>query len=128
MEILRTWGDKYNQLLNNLDEIFIKEMSDCEIISEVPNYEEWKQLKEYERIVTSYNMKPIDYEIACETVNKLLGERKAFKEENIKLKELLKECRDEIAPYRNFASNKRTFKNLTDKINQALGDKNNDGI
>ena len=38
------------------------------------------------------------------------------------LKALLKECKDEIDPYRDFASNKRTFKNLTSKINQALGE------
>ena len=52
-----------------------------------------KKLKKYEQIVTSYNMKPIDYEIACETVNKLLDEKKALKEENTKLKELLKQSR-----------------------------------
>lgn len=46
-----------------------------------------EKLKEYERIVTSYNMKPIDYDIACETVNKLLDERKVLKEENAQLKE-----------------------------------------
>ena len=65
-----------------------------EIVAEVLSYDEWKQLiKEYERIVTRYNMKPIDYEVACEMVNKLLDEKKAFKEENTKLKKLLKECR-----------------------------------
>lgn len=37
------------------------------------------QLKEYERIVTSYNMKPIDYDIACETVNKLFDDNKRLK-------------------------------------------------
>lgn len=128
-----------------------------EVLAEVPSYEEWKQLKEYERIVTSYNMKPIDYETACETVNKLLDERKTSKEENAELKEelkdyeyqhkqdgicyndifcklelarkenkqlkeLLKECRDEINPYRDFINGKKTFKNLIAKINQALGE------
>lgn len=63
-----------------------------ELLERVPSYEEWQQLKEYERIVTSYNMKPIDYDIACETVNKLLDEKKALKEQNKQLKELLKEC------------------------------------
>lgn len=71
------------------------------IIEQVPSYEQWQakleenaQLKEYERIVASYYMKPIDYETACETVNKLLDEKKAFKEENTQLKtEYEKECR-----------------------------------
>lgn len=58
----------------------------------VPTFEEWKQLKEYEQIVTSYNMKPIDYDIACETVNKLLDERKALKEQNAQLKEQINKC------------------------------------
>lgn len=77
------------------------------------------QLKEYERIVTSYNMKPIDYETACETVNKLLDEKKAFKEENTKLKELLKECRRPVCWYVDIFKNKAE---LLAKINQALGE------
>lgn len=57
-----------------------------QVLTPLPSYEEYQQLKEYERIVASYYMKPIDYETACETVNKLLDEKKAFKEENAKLK------------------------------------------
>lgn len=67
-----------------------------QVLAPVPTFEEYQQLKEYERIVTSYNMKPIDYDIACETVNKLLDERKVLKEENSQLKELLEWCRDEL--------------------------------
>lgn len=101
----------------NTKDMKVQEPSGLTVISEVPTYEEWEQtqnwadftkdyhelrekleiaeyenaqLKEYERIVTSYNMKPIDYEIACETVNKLLYEKKAIKEENTKLK---KDCK-----------------------------------
>lgn len=62
------------------------------VLAPVPIFEEYQQLKEYERIVTSYNMKPIDYDIACETVNKLLDKKKVLKEENAQLKELLREC------------------------------------
>lgn len=75
------------------------------------------KLKEYERIVTSYNMKPIDYDIACETVNKLLDERKAFKEENAQLKELLKECRRPVCWYVDIFKNKAE---LLNKIDEAL--------
>ena len=55
VEILRTWGDKYNQLLNNLDEVFMKEMSDCKIISEVPSYDEWFKIKNLASL-TSLNL------------------------------------------------------------------------
>ena len=79
------------------------------------------QLKEYERIVTSYNMKPIDYETACETVNKLLDEKKAFKEENTKLKELLKECRKILDYAKDFAYHQPCCKCIA-KIDQALGE------
>lgn len=82
------------------------------------------QLKEYERIVTSYNMKPIDYETACETVNKLLDEKKAFKEENTKLKELLKEARNVLKMvdtyYGDYDSTKGFL--IVEKISQALGE------
>lgn len=45
------------------------------------DYDELQQLKEYERIVTSYAGKPINYDIACETVNKLLDEKEQLKKE-----------------------------------------------
>lgn len=60
-----------------------------EVLAPVPSYEEWKELKEYEHIVTSYNMKLMDYDIACETVNKLLDEKTLLKAEIIQLKKKL---------------------------------------
>lgn len=54
------------------------------------------KLKEYERIVTSYNMKPIDYEIACETVNKLLDDNKRLKHDVGNLGYKIKNQRHEI--------------------------------
>jgi len=109
-----------------------------EVLAKVPPYEVYKdlidgrkllreyikdttnensRLKEYERIVTSYNMKPIDYDIACETVIKLLDDNKRLKhdvgnlgykiknqrheidnrlKEIWRLKELLKECKEPL--------------------------------
>lgn len=67
----------------------------------VPSYQELIELQEYKRIVTSYNMKPIDYEVACDTVNKLLDDKQKIKAENERLKELLKEC----VPYVTFKVN-----------------------
>jgi hypothetical protein len=61
-----------------------------EVLAPVPSYDEWQQLKEYEQVVTSYNFKPIDYDIACEIVNKLLDEKKRLRQENKELKGLLK--------------------------------------
>ena len=54
------------------------------------------RLKEYERIVTSYNMKPIDYDIACETVNKLLDDNKRLKHDVGNLGYKIKNQRHEI--------------------------------
>lgn len=51
-----------------------------EIIEKAPTYEEFQNLKEYERIITSYTMKPIDYDMACETVHRLLDENKELRE------------------------------------------------
>ena len=106
--------------------------------------EENAQLKEYERIVTSYYMKPIDYETACETVNKLLDEKKGLRQENTKLKtenkwyseqlneavkevgqlkELLKECRENIAAIDYDSSVlDREQSILLNKIDQVLGE------
>lgn len=66
------------------------------VLAPVPSYEEWEQLKEYERIVTSYNMKPIDYDIACETVNKLLDDNKRLKHDVGNLGYKIKNQRHEI--------------------------------
>lgn len=60
-----------------------------EIIAKVPSYEEWQQLKEYEQVVTSYNFKPIDYDLSCRVVTRLLDEKKGLRQKNTKLKELL---------------------------------------
>lgn len=57
--------------------------ADCdieEILAEVPTCEEFQNLKEYERIVKSYSMKPINYDMACSTVYRLLDENKALKQ------------------------------------------------
>lgn len=78
--------------------------------------EENAQLKEYERIVASYYMKPIDYETACETVNKLLDDNKRLKQENAKLKELLKECKERLI-YCTISTQE-----VQAKINQVLGE------
>ena len=60
-----------------------------EVLAPVPSYEEIQELQEYKHIVTSYTMKPMDYDIACETVNKLLDEKRKLKEDCRVLKESL---------------------------------------
>jgi hypothetical protein len=83
VEILRTWGDKYNQLLNNLDEVFIKEMSDCNILSEVPSYEEYLSLtyakEEDEGVIAEYKS---DCRTLAKLVLKLSPERKEWLEKH----------------------------------------------
>lgn len=107
VEILRTWGDKYNQLLNNLDEVFMKEMSDCKIISEVPCYDEWFKIKNLASLTLLLQEKNIE----------------SLHREN-KLKELLKECKKMLmsSNYENMAQYHEVLE-LRDKINKILGEK-----
>ena len=55
------------------------------ILAPVPTYGEYKamqeELAEFKRSITSYIGKPIDYDIACEIVNKLLDDKKKLKKE-----------------------------------------------
>lgn len=102
--------------LNNYDVVEV--LAPCD-------YEEWQQLKEYERVVTSYNMKPMDYEIACETVNKLLDEKKGLRQENTQLKELLKEwCKFYPIVLYEYEDTLKTkdIVELYEKTNSALGE------
>lgn len=101
-----------------------------EVLATVPSYDKWEQLKEYERIVKSYYGKPIDYDIACETVNKLLDEKKFLKEEisaykrlTAQLKELLKECKDLFVLEKGFmvkCIREETLTEIITKIDEAL--------
>lgn len=85
----------------------------------VPSYQELIELQEYKRIVTSYNMKPIDYEVACDTVNKLLDDKQKIKAENERLKELLEECRPALSHLGKWNVQRQ---NLLTRINAALGE------
>lgn len=100
------------------------------------DYDELQQLKEYERIVTSYAGKPINYDIACETVNKLLDEKEQLKkelksahwyqtvqnEDITKLRGLLKECIYILNEYKHCFDVKHhnMTANIIDKANEVL--------
>lgn len=115
-----------------------------EILAPVPTYDEYKamqaELDEFKRTVTSYVDKPIDYDIACETVNKLLDNKEQLKKElesacwyqtilneDIgKLRGLLRECKTwmswayaELYEYNPEHESKNT-ENLLTRINAAL--------
>lgn len=139
IEILKTWGYKNLEFLSMSDEVF-EPVDNVQILAPVPSYDELQQLKEYERIVTSYAGKPINYGIACETVNKLLDEKEQLKkelesarwyqtvqnEDIAKLRALLKECLPiasaEIMTWRIRGSeeNIQRGKELLTRINEAL--------
>lgn len=89
------------------------------VLSELPTYEEWKAQQNYEehqkKCISIYENKEKQHTDDAIAYNELLNE-------NTKLKELLKECKDEINPYRDFINGKKTFKNLIEKINQVLGE------
>lgn len=57
----------------------------AKVLAPVPTYKEFKamqaELAEFKRSITSYIGKPIDYDIACETINKLLDDKKKLKKE-----------------------------------------------
>lgn len=94
----------------------------------VPSYQELIELQEYKRIVTSYNMKPIDYEVACDTVNKLLDDKQKIKAENERLKELLKECLPIVSAeimtwqIRGGEESRKRGQDLLTHINAAIGE------
>lgn len=106
------------------------------VLAPVPDYDKLQQLKEYERIVTSYAGKPINYDIACETVNKLLDEKEQLKkelksahwyqtvqnEDITKLRGLLKECIYILNEYKHCFDVKHhnMTANIIDKANEAL--------
>lgn len=112
------------------------------ILAPVPTYDEYKamqaELDEFKRTFTSYVGKPIDYDIACETVNKLLDDKEQLKKElesarwyqtvqneDIgKLRGLLKECKEKIHQEficSDYLSIDKFFDLLT-RINAALGE------
>lgn len=108
-------------------------------ISIVPNYKEYKamqeELAEFKRTVTSYVGKPIDYDIACETVNKLLDDKEQLKKElesarwyqtvqneDIgKLRQLLKECLAHLS-LGEIGTSVTPVNILLTRINAALGE------
>lgn len=107
-------------------------------------YDEYKamqeELAEFKRSVTSYVGKPIDYDIACETVNKLLDNKEQLKKElesarwcqtiqneDIgKLRGLLKECLPIVSAeimtwqIRGGEERRKKGKELLTKIEEAL--------
>lgn len=91
-------------------------------LAPVPSYEELQELKEYEKTIKSYNGMPIDYTIACETVNKLLDEKDVLKKENARLKELLKESQKflEEENQHSFTSCFEMKYEILEKIEEAL--------
>ena len=97
-----------------------------EVLDEVPNYDEFQNLKEYEKVITSYNMKPIDYDLSCRVVTRLINEKKEVRQENTKLKELLKECREILFIEEMVARRNPRYRDelriLIKRINQVLGE------
>ncbi len=117
-----------------------------QVIAPVPTYDEYKamqaELDEFKRTFTSYVGKPIDYDIACETVNKLLDNKEQLKKElesarwyqtvqneDIgKLRGLLKECLPIVSAeimtwqIRGGEESHKRGQELLTRINTALGE------
>lgn len=117
-----------------------------EVLATVPSYQELQDLKKYEKTINSYNGMPIDYTIACETVNKLLDEKDVLKkkihiltesqmklentigevgEENARLKKLLKEVKEFIEEEnpKDFTIMSERMDELLSKINEVLSNR-----
>lgn len=109
------------------------------LLAPVPTYDEYKtmqeELTEFKRSVTSYIGKPIDYDIACETVNKLLDDKEQLKKELesarwyqtiqnkdiSKLRGLLKECLAHLS-LGEIGTSVTPINTLIDRINAALNE------
>lgn len=120
VEILRTWRglNGYLNFENMCNEVFISSMDDCEVLAEVPSYQDYKKLNWYAGDGVEENAK-------LKTENKWYSEQlnEAVKEVG-HLKELLEEVQSKIR----YSSPRgiETFADLDDtllgKINQALGE------
>lgn len=88
---------------------------DCvKVLAPVPTFEEWQdKLRALDAAHKTIKMED-------ETINRLVRSGKQCNYENAQLKELLKECREEIDPYIEVVGGKKTFKNLIDKINEVI--------
>ena len=113
----------------------------AEILSLVPTYDEYKamqaELTEFKCAITSYVGKPIDYDIACETVNKLLDDKEKLKkelaehridkakleDENNTLRDLLYECLAHLS-LGEIGTSVTPVNILLTRINTALGEMN----
>lgn len=116
------------------------------VLAPIPTYNEYKamqaELDEFRRAVTSYVDKPIDYDIACEIVNKLLDDKEQLKKElksarwyqtvlneDIgKLRGLLRECLPIVSAeimtwqIRGGEESHKRGQDLLTRINAALGE------
>jgi hypothetical protein len=114
VEILRTWrgSDGYLNFENICNEVFISSMDDCEVLAEVPSYEQWQASENYidylKQCISVYESKEKQHIDDAIAYNELA-------EENTKLKELLKRARKHL-------SEQDTPYSLIKKINQVLGE------
>lgn len=152
-EILRTWRglDGYLNFENMCNEVFIRSMDDCEVLAQVPSYEEWKASEKYnkhlEEVIKIYERKEKQHTDDAIAYNELAKENEELKEIlerhkkatakaqirscdieiiNAQLKELLRKAKGIITAYR-LTGNKSTYSNddmkeCVAKIEKALGE------
>ena len=121
--------DSHGVWRNSIDEDII------EVLAEVPSYEQWEKTEKRSWLVPEFDNEIDELNDTIEGLEKENVQLKKWCEEfnalevakeNIKLKELLKECRDEIEYLRkHYKGNIDHFKNntrLDKEINQALGE------
>lgn len=128
------FDDEWNDFMGMVEEV----LAPC-------SYNEYKamqeELAEFKRSVTSYIGKPIDYDIACETVNKLLDDKEQLKkelksarwyqtimnEDIAELRALLKECLPIVSAeimtwqIRGGEESRKRGQDLLTRINAVLG-------
>ena len=111
------YSENYDCISDTVIKDFFTEVSEIkEVLEPVPSYEEYTKLKE--------ELKDYEYQHKQHGIcyDDMFCKLELARKENRQLKELLKECRGEISPYKDFISGKKTFKSLINKINQALGE------
>ena len=124
------YDDDQNQWFNRCD----KDIYPVEVLALVPSYDHFVELTEKDKENLQLKQKVTSRNKRLQKYKKLKGELatlasnrniliKRLKEENAKIKELLIECREEINPYIELFTHKKTFGELLTKIDEVLNDK-----
>lgn len=122
VRLTNEWKNSIEQVYFNGEDFERFDIDDIEeVLAPVPSYEEWQGLnKDIDTITELWKNERSQLNEKIQLIGKLSVQAVDLKNEIKQLKELLKECRDEMNPYIELFTHKKTFKVLLTKIDEAL--------